>query len=525
MSRISKSLLGVFVSLIVASVVQAQQSSVSSQTSLSNSFPRLVRFSGTLPDRRGASPTAAAVARVTFAIYEEQSAGAVLWSEIQDIRLDAQGRYSILLGAASSDGLPAELFLTAGARWLGVEVEGRQEEARILLVAVPYALKAADADTLGGKPATAYVLSAGEESAPANATLITATPTRSATRGSNLTSPGATPQEATSSGPTDFVGFTADQLVSILQSGSGVGLRASVPSNSALLGEISGTAGSGVYGRATATSGATNAVQGDVASSAGVGVLGRSFATAGIAKGVYGRSFSTGGIGVHGDATTTTGATRGVWGSSASTGGIGVYGQAWATSGTTYGVTGTVASTAGIAVLAQANAASGTTTGLLAKVLSTTGVALVADNAVGGKVLSARNNGVEKFSVGGDGNVKLASGGKITFPDSSVQSRASNVSGPETLRILRGTVNTSGSILAGSGFTVTRNGAGDFTITYSTAFSGQPSVVATAAVVSPAAITAIILSSALTTSARIGLVNAAGTAQDAAFEFIAIGPP
>lgn len=349
------------------------------------------------------------------------------------------------------------------ARWLGVQVEGRPEESRILLVAVPYALKAADADTLGGKPASAFVLSTQEKTAPASTTVIAATATNTGSHRTNLPRPARVPRP-TPAGPRIL---WVSRLICSW----------------------------------------------------------RSFATAGVAKGVYGRSFSNGGIGVHGDATTTAGATRGVWGSSASTGGIGVYGQASATSGTTYGVSGTVASPAGIAVLGQANAASGTTTGLLAKVLSTTGVALVADNAVGGKVLSARNNGVEKFSVAGDGNVKLASGGKITFPDSSVQSRASNVSGPETLRILRGTVNTNGAILAGSGFAATRNGAGDFTITYSTAFSGQPSVVATAAVVSPAAITTIILSSALATSARIGLVNAAGTAQDTVFEFIAIGPP
>ncbi len=59
MSRISKSLLGVFVSLVCASIVQAKQSSASSQTSVANTFPRLVRFCGTLAERRGASPAGA----------------------------------------------------------------------------------------------------------------------------------------------------------------------------------------------------------------------------------------------------------------------------------------------------------------------------------------------------------------------------------------------------------------------------------------------------------------------------------
>lgn len=97
----------------------AEESPAGPQTSTAalnaGSFPRLVRFGGTLAERRGASPTAAAAAQVTFSIYEDQAGGAALWSEVQDVRVDAQGRYSVLLGAASSDGLPAELFSNAGA--------------------------------------------------------------------------------------------------------------------------------------------------------------------------------------------------------------------------------------------------------------------------------------------------------------------------------------------------------------------------------------------------------------------------
>ena len=45
-----------------------------------------------------------------------------------------------------------------GERWLGVEGLDIQATARVLLVSVPYALKAADAETLGGLPASAFVL-------------------------------------------------------------------------------------------------------------------------------------------------------------------------------------------------------------------------------------------------------------------------------------------------------------------------------------------------------------------------------
>ena len=137
--------------------------------------------------------------------------------------------------------------------------------------------------------------------------------------------------------------------------------------------------------------------------------MGREFGTTGTAKGVFGRSFSTSGSGVHGDATTTTGATRGVWGTAASNNGVGVYGQSSNASGFTTGVTGTVASTSGVAVFGQAGAVSGATIGVLAKVSSASGTAIVADNIAGGKIFSAQNSGVEKFSVDGTGTVRAVS--------------------------------------------------------------------------------------------------------------------
>jgi hypothetical protein len=48
------------------------------------------------------------------------------------------------------------------ARWLDVSGEGVAPTPRVLLVSVPYALKAADAETVGGKPLSAFVL-AGEK--------------------------------------------------------------------------------------------------------------------------------------------------------------------------------------------------------------------------------------------------------------------------------------------------------------------------------------------------------------------------
>lgn len=44
-------------------------------------------------------------------------------------------------------------------------------------------------------------------------------------------------------------------------------------------------------------------------------------------------------------------------------------------------------------------------------------------------------------------------------------------------RRVRGTVSSSGSVTRGSGWSVVRNGTGDYTVTFDTAFSDTPSVV------------------------------------------------
>jgi len=116
---------------------------------------RLVKLSGVVNDALGQPRTG--VVGITFALYQEQEGGAPLWLETQNAELDAQGRYAVLLGAESSEGLPLEIFSSTEARWLGVTVQGEEEQSRVLLVSVPYALKAADAERLGGQLAATFV--------------------------------------------------------------------------------------------------------------------------------------------------------------------------------------------------------------------------------------------------------------------------------------------------------------------------------------------------------------------------------
>jgi hypothetical protein len=117
--------------------------------------PAMVKFTGTLNDTTG-KPLTGTIG-VTFLLYKEQTGGAPLWMETQNLQPDKNGHYSVMLGAATAHGLPAESFTGGEARWLGVQPSGQDEQPRVVLVSVPYALKALDAETLGGRPASAFM--------------------------------------------------------------------------------------------------------------------------------------------------------------------------------------------------------------------------------------------------------------------------------------------------------------------------------------------------------------------------------
>jgi len=137
--------------LLLCSGLSAQQAAVSSSTSAAAVVPRLVNFSGKAIDQ---GKTVTGIAGITFAIYREEAGGSPLWLETQNVQADVKGNYTAQLGATTAEGLPQELFTSGEARWLGVRINGGEEQPRVLLVSVPYALKAADAQTLGGLPAS-----------------------------------------------------------------------------------------------------------------------------------------------------------------------------------------------------------------------------------------------------------------------------------------------------------------------------------------------------------------------------------
>lgn len=149
--------------LICSLPILAQQASTVGNNPI---IPPLVNFRGLLTDLNGKA--LAGPVGVTFSLYKGSQGGAPLWVETQNVQVDKSGHYSVELGAASSQGLPPELFASGEARWLGVQAQGSVELPRVLLVSVPYALKALDAETIGGKPASSFMLApASGSGAPA----------------------------------------------------------------------------------------------------------------------------------------------------------------------------------------------------------------------------------------------------------------------------------------------------------------------------------------------------------------------
>jgi hypothetical protein len=122
----------------------AQSSDVSKATAVAPIIPQQVRYTGVLTNR-----TANTVEAV-FKIYATAEGGEPLWTETQRVIASADGSYSVLLGAASQSGLPQSVFAAGQARWVGVSIDGAEEGARSPLSSVAYAMKAGDAESVGG---------------------------------------------------------------------------------------------------------------------------------------------------------------------------------------------------------------------------------------------------------------------------------------------------------------------------------------------------------------------------------------
>lgn len=96
--------------------------------------------------------------------------------------------------------------------------------------------------------------------------------------------------------------------------------------------------------------------------------------------------------------------------------------------------------------------------------------------------------------------------------------------GEENLRIIRGSISHSGAIASGSGFTVSPNGDGQYTINFATPFTGRPTVTATLeGVATELSIEVQSISNSSATVAIYIIIASIRNERENAFSFIAVG--
>lgn len=217
----------VLLAAVFACLSAAGQQSASTTAEASGAVPPLVNFAGTLSDING--EPIGGVTGVTFLLYKDQQGGSPLWMETQTVTSDQTGRYSVTLGSGSAAGLPMNLFAAGESRWLAVQPHGEPEQPRILLLSVPYALKAGDASTVGGLPASAFMLANSSAT-----TGKTSTPTVPAAT-SSLAAKSAPPANpaVTGKGTLDFIPMwdSASDIINsvIFQKTSEIGISTTTP--------------------------------------------------------------------------------------------------------------------------------------------------------------------------------------------------------------------------------------------------------------------------------------------------------
>jgi len=381
--------------------------------------PHLVQFSGTVAD------THPGKADVVFALYKDQTDRVALWQETQSVPVDASGRYAVFLGAASADGIPADVFSGGAARWLGVTVNGQAEQPRMLLTSVPYAMKASDAETLGGLPASAFVRESAAPAAAAN----------------NVAGKAARPDSAaiTATGAklgylpvfTDATGNLSSSLIA--ETSKYVGIGTASPSNPLTVAGViqSSTGGFKFPDGTTQTTAVTLPVNWKGAAKVAAGLLNVTDTTSGPPPPTTSRSFQTLPAMPYAIVGTAAGhgTTVGVMGKGTGTGssdlGIGLMGQATGSQG--IGVVGySTDATDMPTILSVAAAGSGKTHGYDAELFSPEGSGYKVNfnvppaNGTGfpGTAFRADIGNVTQFVVDGYGNINTSGGLTVDAPAS-----------------------------------------------------------------------------------------------------------
>lgn len=427
--RLLAVILCLFVSVVSAQDSQALRSD-DAQAVSGAAVPRLVRFSGAVElSAKAASREAASgsIRTLTFSVFADQNGGSALWSETQNVAVDADGNYSVMIGAATKGGVPVEMFATGSARWLQIDDVGAGDQPRALMVSVPYALKAEDAEKLAGKSATDFVLSSELQQH------ITAAMAAASSQAMREPINSSTAQSVDVNGSITFTDTSIHNAVIITQNGTGNALDAIAVSGHAIRANAPGTGGFA-------------AIVGNASGAGGKAISGNSTASSGSGIGVSGTTQSSSGVGVQGSANNVSGGT---------------------------GVYGIVPSGPGTAILADVFSGSA----VAGKFRSTSGSS---------NVIVGSGPGGDKFTVTADGDVTatsltLANGGTFSVPDGGIFMGTGTFSfaTPSVVVDVLNTHATSGSAINGTvindnGYGVTGhamsstgNGAGIFGVTQS----------------------------------------------------------
>jgi hypothetical protein len=192
---------------------------IAAQSQPTHEIPRVLSYSTAFKTSIGEPRTGSAT--VHLRIYGDQTAGEPLWSEDHDVVLGPGGSVSLLIGSRTTDGLPLAIFADGLARWLAVQINDEPEEPRTIIISVPYALKAANADKLAGYSIEQFVLQpstprpAGSSDANAAARQPIAVPTLPAVTTLNFLQKG------------DNAGGVTDS--SVVETGGNVGVGTTTP--------------------------------------------------------------------------------------------------------------------------------------------------------------------------------------------------------------------------------------------------------------------------------------------------------
>lgn len=230
---------------IVLLLISLLVSSVSAQTiEIEQGTAEFQTVDAPVPLLRVSGQMSSALSPVTleFSIRDAVS-GVDSWSETTELILDSNGRFSVLLGKHSAQGIPADAFSGETAQVLVCRRTDGTQIASWALLPTAYAFASGDARRLGGRPASEYVLASslqGTSETYSPATYTTSDGDTSAVFGQAISLNGTAAAVRGSSLSTSGTGMLAEASST---SGLTVGLHAKVSSQDGIAAVLSAPEG------------------------------------------------------------------------------------------------------------------------------------------------------------------------------------------------------------------------------------------------------------------------------------------